>query len=537
MKKLLFILLGILAFTSCSKSRYAELVPADADMVISFNVKDMLDGCGAEGNIDEIFQELEKFAPVAVPKSIKDILSEPRKLGLRLDKDAYLWFEKDGQEGGMVMGMHDKDDFEKSVKKMAGDLGFDVQFRKEDKYVVMEVNDGSQNDNAIIILNDDYLLFAASDKRKAEEAATFWTKQEKDEQYIRTKRFEHLSNVNGQLKIDVSPSIALSTEEWRQMLKEAKQEDLDVSPEEMGCILSGYFKKGGIVATAEVYCLNDKLNEKLDDAKKRARNIKGDLAQFVPQNYVCWMGTNVNMPEVLNDNSFQEAMKMAEENGINGIGMLSYLDGEMQCYITPDQHITFNAQLGSEYDESKADKELQQFPQIEKTGKGDYAITQQMYNWFTETTTKREIAWMSTKDRMLTISNDEQNLNAKCNAGNTFGDLESEIKKSVAALVVNKSGLKEFCGPFGELIDYFASFCITVNKDMQVKVALKFSHDWTLFELVRNMQKDGAITRALMLGALQGNRRSSNSGYIDYNDNSTANGDFSYDDSEFDSWE
>lgn len=526
MKKLLIMLVGILALASCSNNRYAELVPADADVVVTFNTKDILEGCGAEDNMDEIIREIEKVSPIGIPKNIKAILKEPKKLGLRLDKDAYFWFERAKERGGLVIGMHDKDDFEKSMKKMAGDIGFDVHFSKKDGYTVMEI-DGGDDEDVIVVLNDDYLMIAASDNGGAENVAKSLAELEKDEQYIHTKRFDRLDDAEGQIKMDISPSVALSAKEWNQMKKEMQLQDFDVAPEEIGCILAANMKKGGIYATADIYCLNDEMNDKINESKKRMHNIEGALTQYVPKNYLCWMGANVNMPEMMEEESVQKAMKMAAENGINIENIVKSFSGDLQCFVTPAGNVIFNAQMGSEYDDNKVGSELSQLPQIEKKGTGEYVVKQQSYNWWTEEYETSEIAWANVKNNVLTITNDKEYTASKNNSGDILGDLESDVKKSTFALVVNKNGLKELDERFADLIDYFASFCLTVSKDMQVKASLKFSKDWTLFELIKKMQKDGVIEKAIV-ESMSGN----NYDYIE--PDTTAWNDYSYDDEEFD---
>ena len=105
------LVLMVMALSSCSKTDYQKVIPANAALVVKVDVKAIAEK--SEFSKSKSMQQVEKSLSLVVKdkdmKKVKDYIEDPMSMGIDFSVPAYA-FMVDKETFGLTMKVNDKDD-------------------------------------------------------------------------------------------------------------------------------------------------------------------------------------------------------------------------------------------------------------------------------------------------------------------------------------------------------------------------------------------------------------------------------------------
>lgn len=495
-------------------SRYKELIPATAGVVVSVNVGDLAENSGFnEEKINQIINKIESMGAVRVPAIIKNICKDPKQMGLRLDKDAFFWYDDDAKAGGFAVDMLSLDDFQETLESISRELGIaSVRFKEKDGLTY--VADGSMDE--AVIVDGKYLLCVFSDGRDALRQAKAWIEQNDDARYCKTERFTCLTEASGELKVEFSIGSYMNQREWKQFAADLLQAGAkDLKRDDLGIVLSFGVQPGSISAYAEGYCNNPTLKEKLSEYQQYIKTMDGGLLSVVPENFFAWMGVNFNLKSVFDMDEMKALnAQLTQALSLDLNKVLGGLSGDISAYLTfnpanvNEPFWCVNAQLDNTSNLDEAYREFASNPALASevcqyvvpTGKSNYILMDNTYDIWGNKDSKVQIGWLSAVQNILTVTNYDEYRTPKKSASNLLTSMKDELCNSIFAIVFNKKGVMDMVNRSAngvldadaqfalDVVDKFASCYLVVDKDFKLKATLAFDKsDQTLVSLIEDI--------------------------------------------------
>ena len=467
---------------------YVNVIPESADIVARMNVAELADGSGL--NSDEGKKILKKLtesagADASNSKLLKRIQDDPASLGLRLDKDAYVFadLEKGEECGALVVGMYKQDNVKESIEMLADEVNEKMKIVEHDGMNWVEGKNKTK-DFAFAYDSDMLIISFGND---AEDNVLKWKDQGSDDRYCKTERWNKLQGVGGQLAIDMNYGCIPNMKETDDMMKEMygiRMKDLSIA-------MGWEIKPGETSMTAEVYSDNERFAERMKQGLECISNMDAVYAESVPENYLVWGGFNVHGENLLNMLNDIETMKQAiakveKEAGVKIADFVNDLDGDMAFCVTSELQkldipsMYFNAQVKNEkYLQNVLNIIKGKAPMVsqlvQKKG-ADYVIAQE----------GETIANMGVKDgKNLFITNANAPYSKKTSALDNY---MSDIKNSCQFYIVNFPNIAKLIPTVGskdnpdvklavDILKHFAVAIVKSGTDGKCTATLKFKND------------------------------------------------------------
>ena len=328
------LLLLTVFLASCSKKEaYTNVIPADAGLVVSVDVKSMvdksgLDDKGNESMIQNFLGSLKADLNPASYQQIEKIMKNPEESGLSVNDRIY--FFSTVKNLALVVKVADE-------AKLKGTL----KLLEEQKVgTAIESGDGfswmSLEGNTLCAFNKDVLLILSSFNSSGIESLKAEAKilmTQKEANSIRSnKGFNKIDD----RKEDITAYLSLAGMPNMDMVKSAANLPAGVDLKELMILASLNFEKGRIVAKAEMFTENKELKKMLDE-QAALNKPTGEFFDFFPASTLLFLNYSLNgekLYEMLAANpEFSEAVKN-QEMGIDVKKLLSSFDGDITAGVT-----------------------------------------------------------------------------------------------------------------------------------------------------------------------------------------------------------
>ncbi len=134
------IILGL--FGACSGgSTYVEMIPANAETVISIDAKALIQK-GQLDKLSELTSIKEKMEGDEKAKKFEEYMNDPRKMGVDITKEMYVFILNNNKTVGYLAALGSASDLEAFLKKIAEEAKKEIKIEEKDgyKYVAIEEN-------------------------------------------------------------------------------------------------------------------------------------------------------------------------------------------------------------------------------------------------------------------------------------------------------------------------------------------------------------------------------------------------------------
>lgn len=415
MKKLIsntIFILVVIFFSSCSsKSEYTDAIPQDASMVISLNMKKIVDKSGineenSKALVRRITDALKSGLGAKSNKAVEELLKDPSSSGISFEDNIYLFSGDSSNLFGILAKLDDEDDFS-SILEVLNEEGVCSEIHDGDKCQWAKIGNlfcGFNNGTLMIISN------GTDDTSGLKETLMSYMRQEKDKSFSSTSYFKKLNEAKGEMAVILNFSLLPSN--LVSQLKIGMPADMKL--EDLKYLMNVDFNAGNISCQVQSLISEASIVSTLEDIDKATMNVDNDLLAYYPSNTVLWSGASIKGGEfysILSKNPAVERMMDDPMIPIDINDIFSAVDGDVALgYINPslDDMIL--------YGKVKTDQFMSGFDELiplvamsggqmtlKKTGKATYQFGAMGEN-----------LWFGVKNGMLYVTNNASLANMAC---------------------------------------------------------------------------------------------------------------------------
>ncbi len=336
--KLLFVLCVVLCMaSSCKKSDYVNVIPADATLVASVDLKKIAE----KGDLanSQLVSLVNNYMGLVVSGNDKqkmtDIVSDPSKMGVDFSLPVYL-FKTKNEFVGMVMKISSESRFEDFITTLSAQGLCSRPVEREGlKWAsLLEDIDFAYNDNCVLFLIS--LDDEGGAMRKVEINALYAGTEENS--FQSTKHYSRMLELNKDVVIYSNTGVLPSSfaKNMKAFLPaNVRNADVEV-------IASLDFSDGKAVLSAELYSENDKVQQVLSCGSDNLRKIEGRYIDSPAKDFFVWGCCGVQgkwLLDVLKQDKEIRQMLFLLECGIDVEMMIKAIDGDV-AVVLPNVFIT-----------------------------------------------------------------------------------------------------------------------------------------------------------------------------------------------------
>lgn len=321
MKSLRFSLFVIvlLALCSCSKRDYVKVIPADATVVASVNLRSLSEKSDFANTA--LMQMIERVAIDSDVKEWQEYKDNPMATGIDFMQPMYVFFTQSGQYG-VVVKVGDKGDLEDFFSVLSDE---DMVSRPTEKKGMMCGTMGGLS----YAFNDDALALF-----DGESNVLVRMLESEGESFVDTKAYDKMSEVDGK-DIVIYTNLGYLPEMFQNEFQEYTQNSqLKMSDVELVASLD--FVKGSAVMTAKWWGRTKKAQKVIDETKDCMRTIDGSYLDNLPDDLFMWIGTGMKgdkaLERIKSNKQAKEALFMLER-GVDVEQMIRSIDGDVSVAI------------------------------------------------------------------------------------------------------------------------------------------------------------------------------------------------------------
>mgnify|MGYP004447061705 FL=1 len=315
-----------------SSSAYERIIPANSDFVMCVNMTEFAEKSGLSGEtMKKKVDALLALAPEELSKEFGKYFENPEELGVRFDKPMYIWMTSEDKAIGVSVAIHDAGKLQAALRQFSEKAGVALGF--EEEFGLTWIKSAIVGRQAAIGFNDDFLV--ARIGKNDRDIVRKWMEQPSDEQYFQTDRAKRLTKTAGQWKMDAQMSAAAL--ERMGMQREGEQLRDEVGDCEYGSVWGLNAGDGFMEYNVEVYTNDESVNKLMEDMAGCGK-IKGTYNELTPQDYLFWLGMNMNAKEAFEafrQTPFYKALeKFQKDNNLDLEKLLSGVNGDLALYVS-----------------------------------------------------------------------------------------------------------------------------------------------------------------------------------------------------------
>ncbi|MCM1313122.1 MAG: DUF4836 family protein [Bacteroides sp.] len=334
---LLIVCVAVCMVSSCKKSEYINVIPADATLVVSADLKSMAE----KGDVanSQMLGLMDSYMGLVVSgdekQKLADVLSAPDKTGLDFTSPLYLFKTKD-EFVGMVLRISSEskfDDFVDFLSKQGfcsrpverdglkwSSLLEDIDFAYNESSVLFLTSLGDEGGAMCKVLISE--MYAAGEEESFQST----------DHYL--KMLERDKDVVAYSNIGVLP--ASFAEKLKVFLPS------DVRSADVEVVASLDFSDGKAVLSAELYSDNDKVSQLLSQKNGNLRKIEGRYIDSPAEDFFVWGCVGIQGQWLLNtlkqDKEIRQMLFLLE-CGIDVEMMIKAIDGDV-AVVLPNSFVT-----------------------------------------------------------------------------------------------------------------------------------------------------------------------------------------------------
>lgn len=335
----LFLILCVVlcVVSSCKKSEYVNLIPADATFVAAVDMKKIAE----KGDVanSQLLGLMNGYMGLVVSGSdrekMEEIVSDPSKTGLDFTLPVYL-FKTKNDCVGMVMNINSESQFEDFVNMLSqqGLCGRPVEREGLKWSSLLEDIDFAYDESSVLLLTS--LDEEGGAMSKVEINALYAAEEENT--FQATTHFDKMSEQNKDVVIYSNMGVlpASFAKKMKVFLpSNVRNADVEV-------IASLDFSAGKAVLQAELYSENDKVQQILSHGSDNFRKIEGRYLDSPAKDFFVWGCCGVQGEWLLNalkqDEEIRQMLFLLE-CGIDVEMMIKAIDGDV-AVVLPNSFIT-----------------------------------------------------------------------------------------------------------------------------------------------------------------------------------------------------
>ena len=396
----------MLLMASCSsKSEYANAIPKDAAMVMSFDFKTMaeksgINGKGGEKVVAKLTDALKSGLEGEAYKTAEKIIKSPSESGLSFTDKVYMFITPHSNAFALLAKVDDEGKVEDLLEAL----------KEEQICTELKSESGctwTQMGTALCAFNKGTFLLMGSNKGDAlslKGSLLSLMRQDAENSYVKTTDFGKLASSKGEIVTVMNMSFIPNdiTMQMRMgMPAYLKLEDIKY-------LVSATFEKGKIVVKMETLIENKDLIAMYEQQSAVSALIKGAYLEYFPANMLVWAGGNIDGKGIYDLLCENPTIKQALDNPMLPIdieGIFSSIHGDVAVgysSLSNNDLLIYADVTNKDFLQSFEDlRPLLAMTggqmQLNSTGKDQYEF--RMY---------RQSIWFGVKDNLLYISNNER---------------------------------------------------------------------------------------------------------------------------------
>lgn len=326
---------------STEKKQYVNVIPADASLVASFNMRQMIEKCAlSEADTKQLQDEIGKAIKNEMAGNdvdlINKIMANPSESGIDWRENLYVFALPGGNITGIVVAVSDKSKLEEAMnvlvsqnacKPFKDGAGFSYTTVEEQSLI-------AYNETTLLVL----LSQVSGEVETLESKADEWLNASENT-YAETESFKKLVEIGGDIALIASTDIL--SQQYLSMVKMSLPEQIDLK--NIKSAVAVRFEQGKMIMDAENF-YTDKTVESMvkEQMKIYAGKVDDTFMEKYPNDAMLWMGINLNGKELytylLNNNVLGEKLKSGSLP-IDVEKMVSAIDGQVALGIGSDASI------------------------------------------------------------------------------------------------------------------------------------------------------------------------------------------------------
>lgn len=284
--------IAVVLMASCSpRSEYVNVLPKDAAMVVSVDLKTMADKSGINGKegeqvVAKLKDALKSGLEGEAGKMAEKIVENPSESGLALTEEVYLFVTPHANAFGLVAKMES----ESKLKDL-------LQALQQEQICTAPKSESGctwvQMGSTLCVFNRDAFLLVGREQGDAldlKDTLLAWMRQDAAGSFASTSDFDKLSRAKGE--ICAVTNLSFIPNELTMQMRMGMPADLKL--EDIKYLLSVCFENGKIVVDAETLTENKALVELYERQMKCTSPIKGSYMEYFPASTLFWMGGNID---------------------------------------------------------------------------------------------------------------------------------------------------------------------------------------------------------------------------------------------------
>lgn len=396
----------VLLMASCSsESEYANAIPKDAAMVMSFDFKTMaeksgINGKGGEKVVAKLTDALKSGLEGEAYKTAEKIIQNPSESGLSFTDKVYMFITPHSNAFALLAKVDDEGKVEALLEAL----------KNEQICTELKSESGctwTQMGTALCAFNKGTFLLMGSNKGDAlslKGSLLSLMRQDAENSYVKTTDFGKLASAKGEVVTVMNMSFIPN--DITMQMRMGMPADLKL--EDIKYLVSATFEKGKIVVDVETLIENKDLIAMYEKQSAASSCIKGACLEYFPANTLVWAGGNINGKGIYDLLCENPTIRQALDNSMLPIdieGIFSSIHGDVAVgynSLSNNDLLIYADVTNKDFLQSFEDlKPLLAMTggqmQLNSTGKDQYEF--RMY---------RQSIWFGVKDNLLYISNNER---------------------------------------------------------------------------------------------------------------------------------
>ena len=332
-------------FSSCSNSAQKNVIPKDATMVVSFDLKEI--ASKGEFSSSPYLAQLKAFAAMDSPETaqmVNDLIEDPAISGVDFSEPAYLFVCKDGCIG-FTWKMNSASDLKDFCIKAGAK---DSEFSDHDGFSWLkdpeEDNEPIRfafNDNVGIVLGFPDMNYQSAKEQGSKMTSKLLAlaNQGESESFLASDNYSKMNEVDGEVKMFVSGDIinAYLSENEKSMI--ASQVPFNLS--RAASVAGLAFENGQIVLRVKNENDDPVIKHYNELAANCLSKLTGGFLAHAPEDFFIWGAINVNWENVLstlrkNDDIKAALAQASMEEDINFDQLAKSINGGDITFIMPE---------------------------------------------------------------------------------------------------------------------------------------------------------------------------------------------------------
>ncbi|MEG1684631.1 MAG: DUF4836 family protein [Bacteroides sp.] len=280
----------IIFTTSCSKKvEYVNVIPSDAAVVVSVDLKSIVSKSGFTDKINEPIQKkmLDALKNGLGAKSfgyMEKVIKNPSELGLSVNDKIYFFAYMPNYKLGMAAKVTDIDKLKEAFKLLADEQACSALTETNGYY------QATVADKSICAFNETSLLILeANDAASNEKVAALMT-QKKENSINSNNGFRKMTEEDGDIAAYFSfssiPDIYLA------QIKNALPKE--INPTDISFLSTLNFDKGRIAIEGEMYSDNKIVTKWMEDSESKMSKLNSTFLNYFPATSLAYMSFNTN---------------------------------------------------------------------------------------------------------------------------------------------------------------------------------------------------------------------------------------------------